>query len=658
MVHETHAGTAVIIGRLGDYVRSMVVLRGVHLHLFKLVVCLTVVPGMSAAPHGHAAQLVGCAAPLERTAFARSDPGARALLGLTRDWTIAQRVGHLLVVGISGTEVTPALTERIQTNAPAGVFLLGRNVRDRDQLRELTRAITASGLKLNGGVAPLVAADFEGGSVNALRAVTGSTPAASQLAGGGETGVGAQALADASVLLALGINVNLAPVADIRPADGGFIGSRAFATSPGAVASLSTAYARGLRLGGVIAVLKHFPGHGAALGDSHDLLPVLSHDLATLDAEDLLPFAHGTRSGDAGMVMVGHVLVPAVDAVSPASLSAPVIMGLLRERLGFGGVVITDEMKMRAVSAERSVVEAASGAIQAGADLVLGDYTPAEHSRIVDALVSDCSSGRIDGERLARSLARILALKAEFALLAPEGASTLAMWHSDASLEGRSFASWSPDAVDGRFYPVPNPVATTPDADRLRSGEATQTSSLDASSPGFTITDEQGIALYRDYLAKGGPSRLGRPLSRRFFLDGEVVQLAEGGLLRWKPDEGIADVFEGFEVFQATGTPWALVDESLRARGYARPEDGVATDLPDIDPGQVQVGAPRGPVYRSGGWLVQSYARAMVRKPVSIDASSTPGGSPVEVLWIGALAKAMGAVPADALVPFTWPSVD
>ncbi|MSQ44187.1 MAG: glycoside hydrolase family 3 protein [Chloroflexi bacterium] len=658
MVHETRAGTALISGRFCKFARSTVVRRGVRLHLARVVVCLIVVAGISAAPSGNAAQWVGCDAPLERTGFARSDPGARALLGLTRDWTVAQRVGHLLVVGISGTEVTPALAERIQTNAPAGVFLLGRNVRDRDQLRELTKAITAAGLKLNGGVAPLVAADFEGGSVNALRAVTGATPAASQLAGGGESGVSAQALADASVLLGLGINVNLAPVADIRPPDGGFIGTRAFATSPSAVASLSTAYARGLRLGGVISVLKHFPGHGAALGDSHDLLPVLSHDLATLDAEDLLPFANGTRSGDAGMVMVGHVLVPAVDAVRPASLSAPVIMGLLRDRLGFSGVVITDEMKMRAVSAEHSVVEAASGAIQAGADLVLGDYTPAEHAKIVDALVADCSSGRIDGERLARSLARILALKAEFALLSPEGGLSLAVWRSDALLAGRPFASWSPDAVDGRFYPAPYPTSSPPEMYTIRSREAGQPSSSDASSPGFTITDEQGIAFYRDYLVHGGPSRLGRPLSRRFFLDGEVVQLTEGGLLRWKPDQGIADVFEGFEVFQATGTPSPLVEEWLKASGYARPEDGVEAGLPDIDPGQVQVGAPRGPVYRSGGWLVQPYTRATIRKPVTVDPSSTPGGAPAEILWIGSLAKAMGAVPADALVPFKWPAVD
>ncbi len=657
MAHEARAITAVIIGRFGRHVRSMVLRRGGQSSVVRVAVCLMVLASMSAVPDGSAAQLVGCDAPLERTGFAKSDPSARAVLGLTRDWTVAQRVGHLLVVGVSGTEVTPSLAQRIQTNAPAGVFLLGRNVRDRNQVRELTKAITDAGLKLSGGVAPLVAADFEGGSVNALRAVTGATPAASQLAGGGVSGVGAQALADASVLLGLGINVNLAPVADIRPPGGGFIGTRAFATTPSAVASLSTAYARGLRLGGVISVLKHFPGHGAALGDSHELLPVLSRDLATLDAEDLLPFANGTRSGDAGMVMVGHVLVPSVDAISPASLSKPVIMGLLRDRLGFGGVVITDEMKMRAVSAERGVVEAASAAIQAGADLVLGDYTPAEHSLIVDALVTDCTSGRIDGDRLARSLARILALKAEFALLSPQAASTLATWRSDGQLAGRPFATWSPDAVDGRFYPVPSPPTDTPGTFSRSLGESGQTSVPDATLPGFTITDEQGIALYRDYLIHGGPSRLGRPLSRRFFLDGEIVQLTEGGLLRWKPDEGTADVFEGFEVFQATGTPWPDVDEWLKARGYARPEEGVATDLPDIDPGQAQVGAPRGPVYRSGRWLVQTYTRAMVRKPMTVEPTSTPG-APAEILWIGALAKVMGAVPADALAPFTWPVAD
>ena len=102
MVHETRAGTAVILGRFGKHVRWLARRRGVHFSLGRVIFCLIVVAGMSSAHDSIAAPLVGCDAPLERTGFAKNDPGARALLGLTRDWTVAQRVGHLLVVGVTG----------------------------------------------------------------------------------------------------------------------------------------------------------------------------------------------------------------------------------------------------------------------------------------------------------------------------------------------------------------------------------------------------------------------------------------------------------------------------------------------------------------------------------------------------------------------------
>ena len=588
-----------------------------------LAACSLLPSAVSAAP-------LQCDGPLSTAAVTHADPDYVDLLRLVDGWTVRQRVGHLLVLGISGTAITENLRDRIEDTAPAGVFLLGRNVQGREQLTSLVDGIRASSRAATGGVGPFIATDFEGGTVNALRTITGPTPSAQQLAGVGEAGVIARGEADAAVLRGLGINVNLAPVADIRPSDGGFIGSRAFATSASAVSSLATAYAHGLRAGGIVPVLKHFPGHGRASGDSHIILPVLGHDRDLLFDQDLRPFAEALRTGEPGMVMVGHVLVPAIDPKSPASLSGPVVDGLLRHELGFGGVVITDELKMRAVSEDRDVEQAATAALDAGVDLILSDYSPAEHARVVAALASACERGDLSGERVATALARVLHLKSSFGLMAPEASLRLRAWRAERLTGSLAFQAPGGGAA-GRFFPATFEIGPpSPGA-----------------GPGFTITDEQGIMLYRDYVNLGGAARLGRPLSRRFALGNDVVQLLEGGLLRWVPEAGECELTEGFDLLVKVGITPGDAEAWVDANGWGRggaPFDPAPDVLGADDP---VLGPATGPATNRGDWIVRPYARGIARIP---GPTAVPG-SVRSVQMAGYVALALGTFPPDAIAP-------
>jgi beta-N-acetylhexosaminidase len=579
-------------------------------------------PGMASASP------LRCEAPLSSAAITKADLDYVDVLRLVDTWSVRQRVGHLFVVGVSGTTFTDSLHDRIESTTPAGVFLLGRNVQNRSQLTGLIEGIRATSQVFTAGVGPFVATDFEGGTVNALRAITGPTPSAQQLAGGGEVGVVARGEADATVLRGLGINVNLAPVADIRPPGGGFIGSRAFASNASAVATLVTAYAHGLRVGGIVPVLKHFPGHGRATGDSHLLLPTLAHDRDQMQEEDLLPFADALRTGVPGMVMVGHVLVPAIDPRMPASLSGPIVDGLLRHDLGFGGVVITDELKMRAVSEGHDVVQAATAALNAGVDLILSDYSPPEHTRVVDALVAACDRGELTGERLATALARVLHLKSSFGLLTPEASRRIEAWRAERVTGSLAFTS-ADGRADGRFFPTP--VVVGPPSPGI--------------GPGFTITDEQGIMFYRDYVNLGGAARLGRPLSRRFALGEDVVQLLEGGLLKWRPENGESELLEGFALFGAAGISDAFVEHWLRSNGWGRGAASVDPRPDALPTDDILLGAATLGATTDGAWIVQSYTRAIARIP----ANSPP--TERSVVMVGAIGLALDAFPRDATTP-------
>jgi beta-N-acetylhexosaminidase len=285
---------------------------------------------------------------------------------------IRRAAGHLICCGFAGRDVGAELKEILREVRPAGLLLFGRNVESPEQVAELGRELKA--LRPNDPL--LLAVDQEGGRVARIRAPATQWPAMGELGRIGDADLAERVgWAMGTELRALSLDVNLAPVLDVatRP-ENEVIGDRAFSDQPEVVAELGLALARGLERAGVAACAKHFPGHGDTTADSHVTLPVVEHELERLRQVEWLPFRRAAERR-LGAIMVGHIVVAALDPDAPASLSAPVI-GALRGELGFAGVVVSDDLAMRPVAARFRPDEIARRAVLAGVDLLLCDGPP------------------------------------------------------------------------------------------------------------------------------------------------------------------------------------------------------------------------------------------------------------------------------------------
>jgi beta-N-acetylhexosaminidase len=224
----------------------------------------------------------------------------------------------------------------------------------------------------------------------------------------------------------MGFSMNLAPVLDVNnnPANP-VIGKRSYSDDPEVVARLGAAYIRGLQGGGVAAVGKHFPGHGNTSVDSHLGLPSLPMTVEQLDRIELVPFKRAIQADIAG-IMSAHIVFPAVDSSgNPATLSRAVMTGLLRERLGFKGLAVSDDMgAMRAITDNFAPGDAAVRAVQAGVDLIIlsAEYPRQKQAR--DALLGAVQDGRITQDRLQQAVMNVLVVKARYGLLGEAAAQT------------------------------------------------------------------------------------------------------------------------------------------------------------------------------------------------------------------------------------------
>ena len=350
------------------------------------------------------------------------DPIAEAVAAMSTE----QKVSQLLVAGIEGTQLGQDAVQAVQDYQVGGVILFGRNVESAWQLAELT-----NGLKdLNGDYTPLfLCVDQEGGRVDRMPPEVERTPSAWSVGQTLDTeGVGAAygALL-AEECAAFGFNMDFAPSLDIwSNPDNTVIGDRAFGNDWEWTAFFGMSAVESMEeQGGVIPVVKHFPGHGDTSVDSHVALPVVDKSLEELWQSELVPFNmtlnqedyFGAQAGpSAPAVMVAHILLSQVDPDYPASLSHRVVTGLLRGEMGFDGVVCTDDLTMGAVSNTYGMGEAAVLAVEAGCDLLLVCHGADNLTAARDALLEAVDSGRISPERLDESVKRILSLKAEYGL--------------------------------------------------------------------------------------------------------------------------------------------------------------------------------------------------------------------------------------------------
>ncbi len=217
-------------------------------------------------------------------------------------------------------------------------------------------------------------------------------------------------------LSALGFNMNFAPVMDIdsNPANP-VIGDRSYGRKPEQVIDNGIAVMKGLQARDVAAVVKHFPGHGDTSVDSHLDLPVVSKSLKELESFELLPFAEAVKEGT-DAVMVAHLLIPALDKDYPASISKNIIGGLLREKLGYDGVVITDDMMMGGITKHYGLTEAAVRSVQAGSDILLVGHDYKQQTAVIQALIKNVADGKLTEDRIDESVYRILKLKSKYRL--------------------------------------------------------------------------------------------------------------------------------------------------------------------------------------------------------------------------------------------------
>ncbi|MFI6641356.1 glycoside hydrolase family 3 protein [Streptomyces sp. NPDC050504] len=322
--------------------------------------------------------------------------------------TLTRDALTVLQPGFVGTTAPDWLLRRIGEGL-SSVGLFGRNIASPEQLAALTARLRAE----NDDV--LVAIDEEGGDVTRLEVQGGSSFPGNFALGSVDDVELTRAVAHelGRRLAACGVNLNWAPSADVNSNPGNpVIGVRSFGADTELVARHTAAYIEGMQAAGVAACTKHFPGHGDTAVDSHHAMPRIDVDLDTLHARELVPFRAAIAAGSKS-VMSAHILLPALDPNRPATLSPQILTGLLREELGYDGLIVTDGMEMQAISAVYGIERGSVLAIAAGADAIcVGGGLADEDTvlRLRDALVGAVRSGELPEARLAEAAARVRGL--------------------------------------------------------------------------------------------------------------------------------------------------------------------------------------------------------------------------------------------------------
>jgi beta-N-acetylhexosaminidase len=329
---------------------------------------------------------------------------------------MASSFGQLVVGGFAGEALPLTFARALAEGRRGGAILFRRNIA-RDAGRETVDLAAVA--RLNASIRdatptdspPIVAVDQEGGRVARLGAPALFVPSLRTLEHADATFVRRVAHAQGVELAALGFTMNFAPVLDVRVNAGDtVIGDRSFGTDPFRVAVLGAAYAAGLSAGGVDACGKHFPGHGDADVDSHVALPVVRKHRAELDELELVPFRAAARERVAAF-MTAHILFPALDERQPATLSHAIATGLLRDEIGFEGVLFSDDLEMGAVRGVASVGETALLAIQAGCDVLLVCSDEAAQEACVEAIDREALKSAWFHHRCEEALARSMRMR-------------------------------------------------------------------------------------------------------------------------------------------------------------------------------------------------------------------------------------------------------
>ncbi|MGD9895283.1 MAG: beta-N-acetylhexosaminidase [Dehalococcoidia bacterium] len=346
------------------------------------------------------------------------------------------KIGQMLMAGVAGRTLSDDARHMIADLHVGNVVLMGPNIDSPAQVLALTRDLQRLALESN-GAGLLIGTDQEGGLVQRLRGIDGFTllPDAATVGRAQDPDLLRRyGRMMAEEMRAVGVTVDFAPVIDVNdnpanPVIGGL--GRSFGATPARVASATLPVIAGFHDAGIAATGKHFPGHGSTAADSHLAVPVVTKSKAELDATELAPFRAAIAAGiDA--IMTAHVVYPALDPSGlPATVSKPIITGILRDELGFDGVIFTDDMGMAGIAEIFSPEEAAVQAVLAGADIVVcarldlqgveGACRPEWLERLRNGLLEAARDGRLPLTRIDESVARIQSLKQRYSATPASG---------------------------------------------------------------------------------------------------------------------------------------------------------------------------------------------------------------------------------------------
>ncbi len=327
--------------------------------------------------------------------------------------TIEEKVGQLIMVGFNGTQANEAIETHIRERFVGGVVLFSQNIQSPRQTAELTNQLQRLAEATTRQIPLFIGIDQEGGWVIRLKEGATVLPGNMALGATDSTELAERAGEITAVeLAAVGVNLNFAPVMDVNNnPQNPVIDRRSFGESPELVSRLGVAYIHGLQRNGVLGTAKHFPGHGDTTVDSHFDLPTVNHNRERIHALELQPF-RAAIDADVAAIMTAHIVYPAFDTDRPATLSPAILTDLLRKELRFDGLIITDDMEMKAIDERYRSGEAAVMAVEAGADIVMVLWSPTKQLEVFNALLSAVKSGRISQARLNQSVKRILKNKA------------------------------------------------------------------------------------------------------------------------------------------------------------------------------------------------------------------------------------------------------
>ncbi len=333
----------------------------------------------------------------------------------TVDMTLKEQIGQVVSVGFYGTTPTCEVIDLIQKHRVGSIILFKRNVRDAQQVYELTQALQHIAHEAGHRYPLFIMIDQENGMVRRFGNSVTTFPGNMALGATGSEQM-AYDIAEATgrELHALGINMNLAPDVDVNNnAANPVIGVRSFGEDPQLVARLGAAMVRGYSAAGIITTLKHFPGHGDTDVDSHYALPVVPYTMERLEALELLPFRCAIEAG-ADSVMLAHMYLPALmqEEMVPATVSRSIVTGLLREKLGFTGLIVSDCMEMHALSDIFGTEQGTVRALQAGIDLVLVSHTYERQRGSINAIHTAVRDGSLSVQRIGDAAEHVLQLKA------------------------------------------------------------------------------------------------------------------------------------------------------------------------------------------------------------------------------------------------------